>query len=76
MVERERKRRKKVGRKGGKKERRSEKKEERGGGRENKKGKNKKELENLGAFFHNFGVAEKRSNYDTKNPDIIKQKDL
>ena len=49
---------------------RRRKREEEGG--RNKRGKIKR-IENLGAFFHNFGVAENVLTM-TQNPDIIKQK--
>lgn len=45
--------------------------------REEEGGRNKREkikrIENLAAFFHNFGVAENVLTM-TQNPDIIKQK--
>lgn len=70
---RERKRRrKKWGRKGGKKKEREGvrgRKREKEGGR-NKMGKIKR-IENLGAFFHNFGIGENILTM-TQNPDIIK----
>lgn len=51
-----------------KREGRSEKREEEGG--RNKVGKIKR-IENLGAFFHNFGIGENILTM-TQNPDIIK----